>query len=193
MAKRQVAQPHHPDDDAIRIARIQRGDAETFDGLVSEYGAELCEFVFGIVESRAVAEEIVQDLFCRLWDRRHAWNASGSVAGYLFRAAHNRALNAVRGRRVELAIARHLARAVPGPRATTDQQLYASELAEHASRAIASLPERCRMVFVLHRSHSLTYQEIADVMNVSPRTVEVHMARALAELRRRLAPWLPPG
>jgi RNA polymerase sigma-70 factor (ECF subfamily) len=74
--------------------------------------------------------------------------------------------------------------------AAADAELMASDLATAIQAAVEGLPPRCREVFVLLRTQALTYAEVAVILGISPKTVEVHMTRALAVLRARLGPWL---
>ncbi|HEU4589119.1 MAG TPA: RNA polymerase sigma-70 factor [Gemmatimonadales bacterium] len=179
--------------DRAWVARVRTGDVPAFEALFRAYCEPLCEFVKSYVDSRDVAEELVQELFCRLWDQRHTWEVPGSVKNYLFKAARNRAYNHLRHRRVEEAFqSRALdpsaAHGIAAP-APADRAVEAGELQSAVQRAIDSLPSRCREVFVLHRDHHFTYGDIARMLEISPKTVEIHMSRALAALRTQLARW----
>ena len=176
------------------IDAIRTGDAAAFEAMFRVYADGLCGFVYRFVGSRDEAQEQVQDLFLWIWDHRHEWEVAGTLKTYLYKAARNRALSRVRHQRVEQRF--HLRSAddlATGSRATTcaqaDQQLYAGELARAIDRAVTALPERCRQVFELNRKNHLGYAEIAEVLHISVKTVEVHMGRALTALRKSLADW----
>ncbi len=175
-------------DDAELLARIRTGDEAAFERLFRCYAESLYACAFGYVGSRDAAEEIVQQLFSTLWERRQIWQVSGTVATYLFRAVRNASLNALRDRRRNLAFRARLegAAVVASPPPDVEQEIEAAELATAVARVVARLPERCREVFRLNRYHQLTYAEVAQVLEVSVKTVEIHMARALKELRARL-------
>jgi RNA polymerase sigma-19 factor, ECF subfamily len=178
-------------DDVAWLARIRTGDTHAFELLFRRYAEPLYDFAHGYVGSRDAAEEIVQELFVALWERRHQWEVRGSVATYLYRATRNGALNAVRDRRRGIAFRAALAgeprREPPG----VEQAIAAEELAVAVARVVDRLPDRCREVFRLNRHHHLTYAEVAQVLDLSVKTVEIHMARALRELRARLRAWRP--
>ena len=179
------------------LERVRADDEQAFEALFDAYVEPLCAFAYSYVESQAAAQEIVQDLFCRLWERRRALEVPRSVHAYLYGATRNRAINYLRNRRVERAF---LSRALgdetarqerlPAAPAEQEQKLNAEALAEAVERAVAAMPVRCREVFTLTRDQQLTYTEVAAVLRISPKTVETHMGRALAFLRRRLGPWL---
>ena len=185
--------------DALELAwleRVRSDDAEAFEALFRAYVEPLCAFAYSYVQSQAAAQEIVQDLFCRLWERRRALGLPRSVHAYFYGAVRNRAINYLRSRRVEDAFKVHAMRRgderqrQPSPSAEQEQALEAAGLAEALERARAAMPPRCREVFALTRDQGLTYAEAATVLRISPKTVEIHMGRALAFLREKLAPWL---
>jgi RNA polymerase sigma-70 factor (ECF subfamily) len=170
------------------------GDARAFEVIFRRYAAALCDFAFSYVRARETAEEIVQDLFCWVWEQRFTVEMPHGMRPWLFLAVRNRSLNALRNRRVELSIHEHLSRdahlAPPPP--LPDGEASARELARAAARIMAAMPPRCREAYVLIRQQQLSYAEAAQVMGIAAKTVEVHMTRATAILRAGLAPWMKP-
>jgi RNA polymerase sigma-70 factor (ECF subfamily) len=164
------------------------------EALFREHYAGLCSFVGRYLKSRAVAEEVVQELFLRLWERL---KVSEPVSGgpplaleltrsYLYAAARNRALNVLQRERLERKHVEYEARLAEVPERTVDHDFEHRELIHAARRAIAALPDRCRMVFDLSRRRGLTYAEIGHVLGISVKAVEANMARALKTLRSSL-------
>ena len=140
-------------------------------------------------------EEIVQDTVLWLWEHRSAIAQPRSVSSYLHAAIRNRAFNVARDHATELRIyGKGLGDDAVGfasrPFDAPDDVAEASDLSDALERAVAAMPLRCREVFTLARAQSLSYAEIAGVLDLSPKTVEIHMSRALSLLRERLAPWL---
>ena len=177
------------------LSRIRTGEEAAFETLFREHYAGLCVFATRILESRAVAEEIVQDVFLRLWERRNEWETTGSVSAYLYAAVRNRAFNRVRQDRAqqrwqERVIREHSAEPRGAESSAADEHVRSDELAAAIERGIAELPPRCREAFVLRRQHHLSYAEIARVMNIAPKTVEIQIGLALKSLRGKLAEWL---
>ena len=165
------------------VERIRAGDEAAFEALFRALAPGLCALVTRYVGSRAVGEEIVQDLFLEVWTHRAELAIDRSIAGYLFTAARNRALNyAKRERRiVDLTLIGHGDR--PDPASPGEGELLdALELQD----AIAQLPARCRLIFTLNRHQDLSYSEIAASLGLSIKTVETQMGRALKALRERL-------
>ncbi len=174
------------------VSAIAAGDAAAFEAMFSSYAEALCGFIYGYVQSQDEAEELVHDLFFWIWDHRHEWEVSGSLRMYLFKAARNRALSRLRHRTIERRFQQTMGTedAALAPRSSqADHEVCCEELAAAIERAIAALPERCRQVFELNRRQHLSYAEIAAILKISVRTVEVHMGRALVALRKSLANW----
>jgi len=158
------------------------------------YYIELCEYVLRFVGSAEAAQDLVQDLFLRLWDSRGPRDETRLTRPYLYVAARNRALKYLRHRRVVTAwIARAACDETP-PSDTPEDLCLRGELDAAVQRAIAELPPRCRAIFVLRRREQLSYREIAARLGVSLGTVKSQMWRATLRLRARLAPYLArPG
>src|SRR5947207_1709681 len=152
--------------------------------------AALCDYVLRFVGSAEATEDIVQDLFLHLWDTRGARDRVRLSRPYLYVAARNRALKHLRHRRVVEAWIERAGREEP-PACETPEDLYLRrELEDAVARAIAGLPSRCREIFVLRRRDQLGLHEIAARLGVSLGTVKSQLWRAMARLRKSLAPHL---
>lgn len=178
-------------------AAVRTGDTAAFEAMFRAYTPALAGFVFGYLRSPDEAQELVQDLFLWIWEHRHEWEVPGSLRTYLYKSARNRALSWLRHRRVEREFQERITREgalgrADHRRVETDQALATQELSGALERAVAGLPDRCREVFELNRRQHLSYAEIAELLEISPKTVEVHMGRALAYLRRQLGDWVSP-
>lgn len=179
------------------ISRVRAGDARAFEQMYRAYKNDLAAFVNSYVRSPQATEEILQDLFLRIWQQRDMWECTGPLGAYLFRAARNRAISHIRHERLDAAFRErtaneYLAAAMPGGVAGPDESIGTGDLERAIERALDELPPRCREAFVLNRRHHLSYAEVASVMQLSVKTVEVQMGRALAILRRELAEWRTP-
>lgn len=154
------------------------------DALFREHYQGLCCFVLRYVGARDLAEEIVQELFLRIWEKQEAGGSPEQLAQpYLYGAARNLAINLLQHERVEK---RYAARAIleSSPRAVAaDANLERDELANTIQSALERLPQRCRLVFTLSRDRHMTYPEIAQALGVTVKAVEFHMGRALKYLR----------
>ena len=181
-------------DDRSLLERLRNDDTSAFDEIFRTWYAPLVRMADGIVRSRAVAEELVQDVLFELWRRRDRLAADGSAQAYLFQATRNRALNHLRHGRVTERTAPMVAdEAKPSRPPSTDAAVVESELSAALQAAVETLPPRCRQVFELSRVHGLKYAEIAEMLGVTVKAVEAQMGKAMRTLRERLAPWLPKG
>lgn len=150
----------------------------------------LVGFVARYVRSQAVGEEIVQDLFLKLWIGREGLPSVDSPKAYLYRAARNAALNHMRREGLERGWAERSGRDEPAFVAPAPDVADEEALAAAVRAAIDALPTRCRLIFTMSRDDRLTYAEIAGALGLSVKTVETQMGRALKALRAALASHL---
>lgn len=178
-----------------RSAHVPEGaTAPTFDALVRAHYGRLCNFAFRFVESRDVAEDVVQDVFTLLWRRREGFDVRDPLP-YLYQAVRNRAVSyrraqVVRDRWLQRATRTEGGRPSSAASSAASAGVEAAELAGAVVRAVSELPERCRLIFTMSREQDLSYAEIARVLGISVKTVETQMGRALKALRSRLAGYL---
>jgi len=174
-----------PDDREARWARgLREGDREVFEDLFRTLYADLVAYAQSIVHREEVAEGVVQEVFLRLWERND-WSSSDDVTAYGYRSVHNQALNAVRDRRPQTDNPENEARAHGALQGYVppDRKLHTDQLRDAVKDAIKELPDRRRQIFLLSRRHDLTYAQIADILDISERTVETQIRRALQALR----------
>jgi len=175
------------DSDLALLSRIRRGDASALGILLERHWAPVVRYVSGVLDSCDAAEDVAQETFVRLWERRKAWGLKGSVRALLFRVAHNLSLDELRRRSARERTARSVSR--ESLRLLPDEALENLELHTVVTRAVNSLPQRRREVFMLVRHHGLSYREVGKVLDLSPQTVANHLTMALADLRKLLAPY----
>ncbi len=177
------------------VPRIRAGDKAAFAFAFRAYYRPLCAYVLGHVGIRAVAEELVQDVFANLWAQRSTLYVQDSIRTYLFGAARNRAYNWIRDQRV---VARWAGRAVHeaatsgmsrGPE-PPDERVRDQELAAALADAVARLTARQREAFLLRARGNLSQVEIARVMGIALKTLENTLTHAFKALRKDLAPFL---
>jgi RNA polymerase sigma-70 factor (ECF subfamily) len=158
---------------------IAKGDEAAFGRLFHAYHQRLGAFIYRLTESFPATQEIVQDVFMRIWLKRETLPEVGSFEAYLFVAARNHALNYLRkvARERALEAARKEATAVAPADADPDERF---ELLE---QAIAHLPPQQQNVYILHRRQGLSHAEIAERMHLSVETVKKHMSLALRSIR----------
>ncbi len=179
----------HPLEKNDLIEGLRRGDEAAFDTIFRTWYPSLVRAAESMVRSRAVAEEIVQDVMLELWKRRESIDRDSSPQAYLFQSTRNRSLNHLRHERVEKHAEPMIGRE-EAQDSTAHSLMVEDEIHVAMKRAVEKLPTRCREVFDLSRTHNLKYAEIAEVLGISVKTVEAQMGKALRILREELAPWL---
>ncbi|MDR8394624.1 RNA polymerase sigma-70 factor [Aliifodinibius sp. S!AR15-10] len=173
------------------IEKIQTGDHQAFENLFKEYYLPLTRFAWGYVKSKAIAEEIVQEVFADVWANRKNWSIDYSIRSYLYKTVKNESLNYLKHQKIEDEYDSRWMDQKDNPTINFDYELREEQIREAVKEAIDELPRRAKMTYKLHRHDGLTYHEIAEVMEVSVKTVESQMTRTLKTLRERLSYLLP--
>ena len=178
-------------DDLELLRRIQAGDEGAYDDAFRSWYPALVRVAGAILRDIDAAEEVAQDVMVQLWRRRHVLDPTLSLRAYLLRSIRNRALNHLRHARVRRETAGDVEALYDEPVAS-DQPVITKELDDALRIALRELPPRCRAIFELSRVDGLKYAEIAQALDISQKTVEAQIGKALKILRARLALWLPP-
>lgn len=173
-------------EDSEIIRRIRQGDAGQFESLFRSSYVSLVRYAKTIVKDHDTAEEIVQDLFFRLWQDKEKTKIESSLNGYLFRAVHNRSLHWIEHNRVVERHAREALYSTPGEGENPSEMIQFRELQSKIAGILERLPERCGRIFCMNRFEGLKYSEIAVKLSVSVKTVEANMGKALKEFRKAL-------
>jgi RNA polymerase sigma-70 factor (family 1) len=169
------------------MIRLKNGDMAAFDLLYEQYSHKLFSFVLKILKNETDTEEIVQEVFVRLWESRFHIDDSKLLNSFIFTIAYNHSIDLIRKRINNKKYLEHLkySSAVHAVPSQIDEFEF-EELNDQVKKLIADLPERQRQIYLLHREEGLTYSEIANRLGISKNTVENHMTRALKYLRANL-------
>jgi RNA polymerase sigma-70 factor, ECF subfamily len=178
-------------DDSELLSGLRRGDDAAFAGIFRTFYPSLVAAAERLVNDRAAAEDVVQEVMVELWRRRGSLAADLRLRAYLFQSTRNRALNQIRHLRVVRAGEPHAPRPSAAP--PTEAESVTGEIDAAFRLAVAELPPDVADTFLMSRVDGLTYPEIARALEISVKTVEARMGRALKLLRERLAAWLPEG
>ena len=168
---------------------LQRDEA-TFEQVFKSHFKRLHAFAFTILQNEAEAEEIVQQVFFKLWERNDNLSVTGSVTAYLYRAVHNESLNFIKHQKVKSNHQLHVAYSMKNEVEHPAKKVLAGELEKKIHAALNELPEQCRTIFQLSRFDELKYREIADKLGISVKTVENQMGKALKLMRAKLVDFL---
>ena len=158
--------------------------------LFRSHFTSLCFFAQKYVKDSDTAREIVQEAFLSLWEKRHTIDMDRQVKSYLAMIIHNKCTNYLRDHRKFDTNILEIENLLDVPEYESTDSLVTGELKVKIDSAINELPEKCREIFVLNRYDNLKYQEIADKLQISVKTVETQMSRALQHMRLRLAEYV---
>lgn len=172
--------------DRALIERIANNDEEAYASLFRQFYVQLCRFSLKYVREEAVSEEIVQDVFISLWEKRESLNIHSSLKAYLFRAVKNSSINYLNSQFARQDFQRDFFDHTELPVNNTQETLVYDELREIVQKAINGLPSRCRTIYTMSRNTGMSYQEIANELDVSVKTVETQMGIAFKKLRSYL-------
>lgn len=168
------------------IHRLNQGNQRILKYLFDHYYSVLVVYSMKFVMSREVAEEIVQELFVRLWQNMESLKIEKSLEGYLLAAARNRSINYLKSKYARIRFAGEDALAQRPNHSTAEEDITAAELKEAIHEAIDSLPAKCRIIFNLSRNAGLSCDEIAGQLNISRKTVQAQIGIAIKKLREYL-------
>ena len=180
--------PNRTREEILLLSKLQQGDKKAFNALFRKYYPTLCAYAQRFVDLED-AEEIVQDVMLWLWENREILLIESSLSQYLLKMIYHRALNRIAQKEVKY-------------RADTlfyeknqamiyDVDFYQiEELTKRIHTAIAALPESYREAFIMHRFKDMSYKEIAELLNISTKTVDYRIQQALKLLRKELKEFL---
>ena len=179
------------------IESIQKGDQKSFEFLFKSYYPNLCKYARNLVQNEATAEDLVMDIFAKIWEAESGLVISTSISGYLYQSVHNHCLNYLTRKHkqfVELndETIERLNSLIPLESSSDpSDNINMVELSNRIENIVKNLPEGCRKIFILSRNEELSHKEIASYLGISENTVKVQIYRALTKLRQLLKEFLP--
>jgi RNA polymerase sigma-70 factor (ECF subfamily) len=166
-------------------------DDDAFEVLFKTHFKALHSYASVMLYHDSHAEEIVQNIFVKLWEKRGLLDVQTSVKAYLYKCVHNDCLNYIKHKKIKARYQDHAAFTMNDQAEHTSDKLVLGELQECLQVAMNELPEQCRTIFQMSRFEELKYREIADELGLSVKTVENQMGKALRILRVKLVDFLP--
>lgn len=164
---------------------------EEFEKIFRSLYEELCSYAHYFLRDVAASEEVVQDLFVNLWNRRESVDLQPSIKSYLYRSVRNRCYNVIKHQEVKDRYRTEQMSSLSAREGIPNDGGELNELQERINKAIAELPPERQKIFVMSRFEDLKYKEIAEELKISIKTVENQMGKALKHLRLQLADYMP--
>ncbi len=173
------------------LQKLKNGDITVFEMFFRAYYQPLCNYAYTFVQDRDEAEEIVQSAFLSVWEKRESIEIRTSLKSYLYTMVRNACLNVIKHEKIKQ---KHIGEELATAERSYDsvsQRVNSSELETRIQVSMEKLPEQCRLIFKLSRFEELKYAEIADQLNISVKTVENQIGKALKIMREELKDYLP--
>jgi RNA polymerase sigma-70 factor (ECF subfamily) len=174
----------------LLIEKLKSGDPGSFSDIFSAYYKDLVYFAYSFTHELSSAEDIVQDTFIKLWEDHEKLIVTVSLKSILLKTIQNKCIDWHRHRKIVNNGSTYIIDNSPLYEYDTDNYVLRSELEEMIEKAVAILPEKFKEAFEMNRFEGLKYQEIATKLNVSVRTIEVRISKALELLRKSLIDFL---
>jgi RNA polymerase sigma-70 factor (ECF subfamily) len=169
--------------------KIRSGDRESFASLFNNYYQQLYQFAGRFVQDTQTAENIVQDLFVKLWIDKDKIQIKSALKSYLYTATKNRSLTTRKRALNQIPSEKHSSQEQETAGSPEDDYIL-NETYLAVQKAVANLPERCRLVYQMKRFDNLHYSEISEILNISVNTVKTQLQRALKSLEKQLTPFI---
>ncbi len=175
----------------MQVNALREGGITAFEMLFRTYYQPLCNYAYSFLQDRENAEEVVQSTFLLVWEKRETLAIHTSVKPYLYAMVRNACLNVIKHEKIKQKYAGEELAMAERTHDSVAHAVASNELEYRIKVALEGLPEQCRMVFTLSRFEELKYSEIAEQLNISVKTVENHMGKALKIMREKLKDYLP--
>ena len=172
-------------------ATLGRTDEKVFEQVFKTHFKALHSYAYTILKDDAIAEEMVQNVFFKLWEKKEQLDIQTSLKAYLYKAVYHESLNYLKHQKVKSVHQAYDMHSTDHTSNLAEKKLLQGELENKLQMAMNDLPEQCRTIFQLSRFEELKYREIADTLGLSVKTVENQMGKALKILRSKLVEFLP--
>jgi RNA polymerase sigma-70 factor (ECF subfamily) len=173
-------------DQSILLEHLRSGHEEVFIYLVDTYNKRLFAYAISLTNDKAMAQDIVQNVFLKTWEKRKKLEISSSLQNYLFKSTHNEFLNQYNKNRSKLLLEHRYFESL-NISATSHDENTLKQALELIYNEVEHLSPKCKEVFLLSRKEGLTNMEISDHLNITIKTVEAHISKAFSTLREKFA------
>ncbi len=173
------------------LKRLKQGDPEAFTMLFRQYYKDLVLFGGNFLKNQMICEDIVQSVFLRLWNEKESLEIKTSLKSYLLKSVQNSCLDEIRHQKIVHDHEAWFSQYATLYEIDTENYILYSDLYNRLQEVLGSMPEEYRIAFEMNRFEGLKYHEIAVQLNVSVRTIEVRISKALKILKKELKDFLP--
>ncbi len=180
-----------PKNEKMLLKQAAEGDERAFEQLFHAFRDRLYGFIFRVTDSKEIAEDILQDVFLKIWIHREKLTAVDNFNAYLFRMSQNHAINHLRRLSKETLVLLETRQRNDVQNPAADEQLVCKNMQQLVKEIVDGLPSQQKAVYLLSREQNLKQEEIARRLHISISTVKNHMTHALHTIRERLGRYYP--
>ncbi|MFC5284478.1 RNA polymerase sigma-70 factor [Pedobacter alpinus] len=173
------------------IHQINTGGEVVFEKVFKQYFKALQNYAYTMLNDLDVAEEMVQNVFLKIWEKREILPRDTITASYLYKSVYHESLNHLRHQKVKSLYQQRTLYSMKNETGSASDRIKLRQLEEHLQKALNDLPQQCRTIFQMSRFDELRYREIAEKLGISIKTVEGQMGKALRLMRIKLVDFLP--
>ena len=177
--------------DSEILLAIRQGNERVYETVFRKHYQALCNYACGILKDMDDAEEVVQSIFLKLWEQRESIEINVSLKSYLYRAVHNTCLNRLKHLKIQDTYRQYVGDYLEETFDSATEIMDKVELENRIENALEKLPEQCKIIFKMSRFEELKYQEIANKLGLSIKTIENQIGKALRIMRMELSDYLP--
>lgn len=170
-------------DNTFLIGQLKKGNEKAYAYLVDTYHQRLCVYAYSFVKDGGRAEDIVQNVFIRIWERRDSLKTEFTIKSFLYRSVHNEFIDQYRKRKSVSALEKNYMEEME--RIATKDDAFLERLLSFLHREIQNLPPKCKKIFLMSKEEGCTNHEIAERLDVSKKTIEYHITKAFVILRQK--------
>jgi len=169
--------------DTILVNRLRNGDESALTELYNKFWQLLFMSSYNVIKDKELCEDIIQDIFMNIWHNREKLEIHISLKGYMYACARYQVFNHLKKNKDKIHVELFDDLEKRFQHSTPETEMMHDELVQQINLIIATLPEKCQLVYKLSREEQLSHKEIAERLNISAKTVENHIARALQTIR----------
>ncbi|MCY4562703.1 MAG: sigma-70 family RNA polymerase sigma factor [Flavobacteriaceae bacterium] len=167
------------------VRRLKEGDESAYGYMIDVYDHRLCLYANSLVSNILLAEDIVQNVYLKVWEKRHKLNPELSLTSFLFKSVYNDCITEFHKNKQITALKRKYIEELDAIFEDKDQDSL-ERLIKMVTLAIQELPPKCKQIFLLSKKEGLTHIEIAEYLNLSPKTIERHITMAFSRIRKNV-------
>lgn len=171
------------DPDLLTLNRLRNSDEDALTELYHKYWQPLFMASYNVLKDKELCEDVIQDIFTNIWHNREKLEIHTSLKSYLYACARYQVFNQIKKNKDKIRIELFEELNTRFQNTTPETQLMHEELVQHINMVVNNLPEKCQLVYKLSREEQLSHKEIAARLNISAKTVENHITKALQTIR----------